>query len=117
MDGQVITAVLAGPLLLLGLYELFGVRRLFSADSAKVFVWGLLFALVAFPLLVFFGAVDVEPGRDILIELAGRMVRIWLSIFGLAVAGRWGIAICRWLWARRPRPNRYDPNAKSDTRV
>ena len=114
MDGQLITAALAGPLLMLGLFELFGVKRLISIDSLKVFFGGLVFAIVSLPLLVFVGAAVVEPGREVLFELGGRMVRIWLIIFGLAVLGRWSIAVCRWLWNKRPRATRYEPGRDGD---
>lgn len=114
MQGQLITAALAGPMLMLGLFELFGVKRLFSIESAKVFFGGLVFAVVSLPLLVFVGAAVVEPGREVLFELGGRMVRIWLIIFGLAVLGRWSIAICRWLWSKRPRATRYEPGRHGD---
>jgi hypothetical protein len=115
MSEQLVTAALAGPLLALALYELLGVRRLFSGETVKVFLWGLAFALVAFPALAFLDAVPVKPDRDLLIELGGRMVRIWLIVFGLALFGRMGIAAARWLWKKRPRPVRYEPGRERDT--
>ena len=87
MDGQLITAALAGPLLMLGLFELFGVKRLISIDSLKVFFGGLVFAIVSLPLLVFVGAAVVEPGREVLFEL-GK-----LQIFGAKIVAPTGNAM------------------------
>ena len=117
MEGQLITAALTGPMFLLALYELFGVKKLFSAGSLKIFLWGLALAVVSYPALAFIGVVGVEQGRDTLFLMIGQAVRIWLFLFGMAVVGRWGLAIARWVWSRRPRPTRFDPNAGTDTKI
>jgi hypothetical protein len=117
MDGQLITAALTGPLLLLGVYELAGVKRLFSWTSLKIFFWGLVYAALSYPALAFFNVVSVVRGRETLFLMSGQSVRIWLFLFGLAVVGRWGLAVAHWLWGRRPRPTRYDPEAETDTKA
>jgi len=111
MDEQLVTAVLTGPLLLLGLYELFAVKKLFSFRSVQIFLWGLAWAILSYPALAFVGVVGVDQGRETLFLMSGQSIRIWLFLFGLAVAGRWGLAIARWVWTKRPRPTRYQPDS------
>ena len=114
MQGQLITAALTGPMLVLALYQLFGVSKLFSVSSLKIFLWGLGLALLSYPALALIGVVGVEQGRDTLFLMVGQSVRIWLFLFGMAVVGRWGLAICRWLWSKRPVATRYEPGRDGD---
>ena len=95
MEGQIITAVLTGPLLLLALYELLGVRKLFSAESLKIFILGIAYAAISYPALAFLSVVEADRGRETLFLMSGQSIRIWLFLFGLAVVGRWGVAVAR----------------------
>lgn len=105
MQSWMLVAAIYVPLLILGLIQLFGVRRLASADTLKVFLWGLVFAAIAVPLAAWIGEAPRAGEMETWTTLGLRMLRIWLIIFGLAVGGRLGGLIFNFLWSRRPRPS------------
>ena len=98
-----IRIVLFGPLIVLAAVQLFAVRKLFSAHSMKVFLWGLAFSAVATPLLGLLGNVSFGPQDVDFVWAALRLMRIWLMLFGLAVLARLGAMAALYAWSRRPR--------------
>ena len=103
MFDLIVVAVLWGPLLALGGWQLFGVRRFFSFDTVKTFLWGVVFAAVPLPLLVYLQVVPFTVQEGDFMAAAWRMILIWAMVWGLAATTRMGLAIFRALWKRRPK--------------
>jgi len=103
MDPRLLIAITVGPLAALGAYQLLGVRKLVSWDSAKTAFWGAVYALLVMPALALATLVPVEPIDVMFREHGARLLRIWAIVFGLAVAARIGSMLARWLWRKRPR--------------
>jgi len=107
MDDQVVKVLLAGPLYALTAVQIFGAHRLWSRDSLKIFLWGLLFTVVAPPLLMLVGLIPItKPGPEPVVERVSQMAFIWLMLFTLAAVGRLGVLIVKYVWRRRPRPQK-----------
>ena len=109
MDEQVVKVLLAGPLYALAAVQVFGPHRLWSRDSLKIFLWGMLFAIVSLPFWSLVGVAKVAAGPEPYFEMGARMVRIWLIFFTLAAVGRLGVMIVKYVWRRRPRPQPIRP--------
>jgi len=103
MDHQILLAAVIAPLVALGAFQLFGVRRLFGLDSLKIFALGVGIAFIAMPFLSMAGLADVAPGPAAFFEHGGRLTRIWSIVFALALTARIAAAIARWAWEKRPR--------------
>jgi hypothetical protein len=114
MDDQVVKVLLMTPLYVLGAIELFAVRKLVSRDSFKVFIWGMAFAIASLPLWALIGVADVAPGPEPYVEMGGRLIRIWLILFTLAVVGRVGLLIVKYVWRRRPRGHTAPASSEAD---
>ena len=115
MDEQVVKVLLAGPLYALAAVQVFGPHKLWSRDSFKIFLWGMLFAVVAPPLLMLLGAMAIQkPGPDPILERIWQMAFIWLMLFTLAAVGRLGVLMVRYVWRRRPRPQPAPPPIEGD---
>jgi len=103
MYDLILVAVLFGPLVALGAYQFFGVRRLTSKTTAKVFLWGLVFAAVPLPLLVLLELAPFAVQQGDFFAAAWRQIFIWLMIFGLVLFTRIGLMLFSWLWKKRPK--------------
>jgi len=107
---QIVKVLLAGPLYALAVLQIFGPHRLWSRDSFKIFLWGMLFAVAAPPVLMVAGAIPIaKPGPEPVLERVWQMAFIWLMLFALAAVGRLGVLIARYVWRRRPRPQPLTP--------
>jgi hypothetical protein len=110
MDEQVVKVLLAGPFYALAAVQIFGPHKLWSRDSLRIFLWGMLFAVVAPPLLALVGVIAIQkPGPEPIIERIWQMGFIWLMLFTLAAVARIGVMMVKFAWRRRPRPQPIRP--------